>query len=151
MAFNKYDIIGALRTYCNDNGLRFVWQFDQFYSNIENQWNDFQPNELILVADLRATPNMGRGSQEIEIAYNGLFMLGRKFEDALTTSASLDETALEKYDNRILDLYSLLILHATNFKCLHDLDLTIGQIDPLFNEYDANVDFVAATGLTFTQ
>lgn len=151
MAFDKYDIIGALRTYCNYNSLRFVWQYDQFYANIENQWNDFQPNELILVADLRATPNMGRGSKEIDISYSGLFMLGRKFEAITTTSSSLDETALEKYDNRILDLYSLLILHATNFKCLHELDLTIGQLDPLFNEHDANIDFVVATDLTYVQ
>lgn len=76
-------------------------------------------------------------------------MLGRKFED--TTYASLDETALQKYDNRILELYSLLVTHITTFKCLHELDLVIGQIDPLFNEFDANVDFVAAQSISFVQ
>lgn len=151
MAFNQFDIIGALRTYCSNNSIRFVWGYDEFYANIENNLFDLQPNELVIVAYLGITPNMGRGSVPIDINYSGQFMIGRKFENASTTSANLDETALQKYDNRILDLYSLFLVHATAFSCLHELTLSVGEMFPLFNEYDVNMDFVMTNTISFVQ
>ena len=149
MAFTNFDIIGALRTYAAANGLKFAWQLDEFEANIQAT-QQYDPNELLLVVDLLPNPSIS-GNKVAEIEYTGLFMIGRKFEAAGTTLVSLDEGALQKYDRRLLELTGLLITHATAFKCMHELDLTVGAINYLPNGFDSNIDFVAANGLSFVQ
>jgi hypothetical protein len=149
MAFTNFDIIGALRTYCTTNSIKFIWQYDEFYANIQAT-QQYDPDELILVVDLLPNPLLS-GNKVSEITYNGLFMLGRKFDNINTTSATLDEHALQKYDRRLLDLTALLVFHATAFKCAHELDLNIGDINYLFNAFDTNIDFVAAQAIQFIQ
>lgn len=149
MAFANFDIIGALRTYAAANDLKFAWQLDEFYANIQAS-QQFDPEELFLVVDLLPTPVMS-GNKVAEVTYSGLFMLGRKFEAAGTTVASLDEHALQKYDRRLLELTGLLVQHAAAFKCIHQLDLDVGAMSYLVNGFDSNVDFVAAQNLNFVQ
>jgi len=144
----NFDIIGALRTYATGLGMAFVWQKDEFYANFESQ-QAYAPGQLIMVADLRPTPEV-RGASIGDIVYNGLLMIGRKF-DTTGIASSLDEDALQKYDRRLLELTTLLITHASTFACNNNLLLQVGQIDYLFNAFDANIDFVAAQNIQFTQ
>jgi len=144
----NFDIIGALRTYAENLGFVFIWQYDQFYANIASG-QQYDPEQLILVADLKPTPQIN-GASVGDIVYNGLLMIGRKF-DADGIASTLDEKALQKYDRRLLSLTSALVTHAATFACNNSLLMEMGQIDYLFNSFDANIDFVAAQNIKFTQ
>jgi hypothetical protein len=146
---DQFDIIGGLRTYCDDNGIEFIWQKDQFYANMETGRNEYTPGQLILVVDLKPNPTIV-GAKVSEITYTGLFMLGRKF-DSDNKVASLDEKALQKYDRRLLQLSSQLVNIAAQFSCANELTLTVGAMDYIFNGFDANIDFSVAQSITFVQ
>ena len=150
MAFSQFDIIGALNTYCETNGIVFIWHYNEFEANITAS-QQYNTDQLILVVDLRPSPIMAEyGNKISEIAYSGLFMLGKKF-DATGQPASPEEFAIQKYERRLLDLMQLLVYHAGAFKCEHDLGLTIGAMSYLINAFDSNIDFAVAEALTFTQ
>jgi len=144
----NFDIIGALRTYCTTNNIKFIWQYDEFYANISTT-QEYSLDHLIMVVDLKPTPIIN-GSNVGDITYSGLMMIGKKF-DADGLQASLDENQLQKYDRRLFELTSSLVTHAATFACDENLLLTMGQIDYLFNTFDANIDFVAAQAISFEQ
>jgi hypothetical protein len=144
----KFDIIGALRSYCVVEGIKFIWQYDEFYANIAAT-QQYGVNEKILVVDLKPLPQTV-GTKVGDITYSGLFMLGQKF-DTGGLAASLDETALQKYDRRLLALTSSLVNTATDFACDNGLMLTFSQIDYLFNAFDSGIDFVVCQNISFLQ
>jgi len=144
---DQFDIIGALKTYAENLGMVFIWQYDTFYSNLTSN-QQYNTGQLIMVVDLKPTPQIV-GLKVSEIVYNGLFMIGRKF-DSNGQQVSLDETQIQKYDRRLLTLTTNLITHTTTFACNNELTLEVGQIDYLFNTFDSNIDFVAAQSITFT-
>lgn len=144
----QFDIIGALRSYCTANGIHFIWQYNEFCANMPAD-NDYAVGDLVMVVDLLANPDV-RNGKVADITYSGLVMLGRKF-DAPGTVASLDETALQKYDRRLCALQTDLITHITTFACDNDLQLTVGQIEFILNDYDAIIDFAACRNISFVQ
>jgi len=144
----QFDIIGALRTYCETNEIKFIWQYDQFYANIEAS-QAYIPEELIMVVDLKPSPIFS-GNKIAQINYSGLFMLGRKFDEN-GIGTNLDEKAIEKYDNRLKELSQLLISHLATFKCSNELDVVVGQMEYIINLFDSNIDFVAAQNIQIIQ
>jgi len=144
----QFDIIGTLRTFCASRNIAFIWHIDEYYANIAAS-TPYAAGQLILVVDLLPTPDVKNG-KIADITYSGMVMLGRKFEVSGTV-ASLDETALQKYDRRLQALSADLVSLMNTFACDNTLQLTFGQLDYVFNLYDSNIDFVVSQNTTFVQ
>ena len=145
---DNFDIIGVLEAYAIDKGWKFVYGFDSFDSNI-GVMNDYNPGELVLIADFKATPIYKNG-QLPEITYNCLLMLGRKF-DADMTSVSLEETPKQKYDRRLKFLAQTLANSIAEIGCENELEITSAPISVDINVYDTNIDFAISNTATFVQ
>jgi hypothetical protein len=83
------------------------------------------------------------------VRYTGSILLGRKV-DADGTDASLDETYLEKYDARLLELMQLLVIFIGQFGCDNELDIEGLELPHAINRFDSNIDFVGGN-VTFVQ
>jgi len=167
---DKFDLIGSLRTYAATQ----KWVFLSGASSIQNceaSQNEYKNGQLVLAADFNASPQFTNAGKISQITYNGILMLGVKFDDDGTpaieddeetllidesetfndgTPASLDETFIQKYDRRLLDLMELLANHITLFACANELDVTNADFRLEINKFDTNIDFVAGT-ITFIQ
>ncbi len=144
----QFDIIGAFETYALAQGWKFVYGYDDFYSNIGVQ-QEFANGELVLIADFRAITRINAGRIN-EITYTCLLMLGRKFDDN-GEAASLDETAKQKYDRRLKDLAQMLANMIANVSCDNELDVTAAPIGVDINVFDTNIDFAISENATFVQ
>jgi len=145
----QFDIIGVLKTYAEGKGWKFVYGFDRFYNNAGTD-EEYQPGELVLTADFKAVP-MGAAGKITEITYNCLLMLGRKVEADGETTASLDETSIQKYDRRLKELCQMLATAILEVACTNELDVTNMPIEPQINVYDQNIDFAMSNVATFVQ
>ena len=148
---DNFDIIGVLSDYAAAQGWKFIWQYDEFYSNITaTQEHD---DNLILVAEFTFTPT-NRGATTTGINYNGVLMLGRKFDKPQLndTVSSLDENQMQKYERRLKDLAVILNNTIKTVACDNDLEIiNAGNFSYLFNKYDANIDFVVAENINLSQ
>jgi hypothetical protein len=144
----QFDIIGALETYALGRGWLFYYTFDDFYSNI-GVTQQFDQDKLILIADFQAEPIIKNGVIP-EITYNCLLMLGRKFELAGTVS-SMDETPMQKYDNRLKELAQLLSNGMAEFACNEELEITSFPVVVEVNQFNTNIDFASAVNAIFVQ
>lgn len=166
----KFDLIGALQTYCNTEGFVFLYG-ESFYQNFEASTHDYKNGQYILAADFNFSLNFGQNNKSNEITYSGVLMLGIKFDDdgtdaieddidtpdideAMTfndgTPSSLDETKLQKYTRRLLLLSQKLVEVIEDIACENELSITSvnGRYD--LNKFDDNIDFVAVD-ITFIQ
>jgi hypothetical protein len=143
-----FNIIGAIQTYCDARGIVFIWQYNEFYTNIEAS-QKYENGQKILVIDLRPTPVLS-GFKIAGITYSGLFMLGLKF-DPDGRQASLDEKAIQKYQRRLKELSQLSAEIMADFSCMNELAVTPGQMNYLINTFDSNIDFVVYQNATFEQ
>lgn len=148
---NNFDLIGALRTFSSAKGWAFL-SGDNFFQNYEASKNDYTPGQLILGVDPPlATPKITQAGKIESITYQGLLMLGRKFESDLETPASvttisnLDETFIQKYDRRLYELMNTLSTNLIAFSCSHELDILASQFELKLNTLDENVDFVVCS------
>jgi hypothetical protein len=148
MAFDKFDIIGALEAYAISKGWHFVYGFNKFESNIAVM-NNYTPSQMVLIADFKAEPKYS-GANIGEITYTCLMMLGRKF-DANGIQANLDETMMQKYDRRLKDLAYALALFIADFKCKNELELISAPISVDINVFDTNIDFAICENAIFVQ
>lgn len=144
----NFDIIGVLEAYAAAKGWHFVYGFDDFDSNI-GVMNDYDPGELVLIADFRATPTYKNGKIP-EITYQCLLMLGRKF-DADGQASDMEETPLQKYDRRLKFLAQTLANTIAVIGCENDLEVTAGPINVDINVYDSNIDFAISNTANFVQ
>ena len=144
-----FDLIGALRTYASSLGWHFLYG-DSFMRNFEATKNTYASGDLILMSDpFTATPVYStNGNKLISISYSGLLALGRKRETL--TESNLDETWLQKYDNRLLTLLGTLSSNLITFSCAQELTLQAVNLAMNVNQLDENIDFVTGT-LTFLQ
>jgi hypothetical protein len=164
----NFNIIGALRTFATSRGWRFG-AGNNFYQNAD--LGTVSEDQLVLLCDFTSKPTFTKVGANIQnIIYDGVILLGRKFEsevDAVpgveddpeteedetvqeieyqpATESSLDETYLQKYDRRLLDLIQLLALNISLFVCSNDLQIVSISIQNQINKFDENLDFVAAT------
>ena len=159
----NFDIVGALRAYAVANDWVFLAGVNA-YQNYSASQQEYKNSQLILGANLSAAPRIVNG-KVIEITYSGLIFLGQKFDDDGTpaipdnpetpedetetfndgTPANLDETFIQKYDRRLLNLMSLLTNHLGTFACSNELEISNFNIDIEINKYDANLDFVGGS------
>ena len=144
----RFDIIGALRTLATSKGWHFILGEANSYEYASADQHDYQVDELVLVCSLNPIPNYQIGGAISGVRYDGFLMLGRKFE--ANTMAQLDETLLQKYDNRLKDLWTILCNEIGLFACKNGLDLSISSSSTLPNMLSTNIDFVYL-GLTFTE
>jgi hypothetical protein len=145
---DQFDIIGALETYAINQGWKFVYGVDEFYKSAQSV-QQYDPGELLMVADFRATPTYRNGRITI-INYTCLIMLGRKF-DADGQAADLDEDSKQKYDRRLKQLMQLLAAAIAQVGCNNDLEITSGEMIVSINQYSENIDFVASPNTVFIQ
>lgn len=137
MQFNE--IITTLSDYCDANNIVFIYG-TMAYAEWEASQKEYQTDQLILVADISMNPTI-RNGRVTTTSYNVAAMLGRKFE--ATTQSDLNETYIQKYNNRLKDLIYLFAYHFGAFSCANDL--VINGLNCRFdiNRFDENIDFVA--------
>lgn len=144
---NQFDIIGSLKAYAENQGWAFLSGQD-WYQNYEASQNEYANGQLVLGVDFDSIPVRKAGIIS-EISYPGTLILGRKF-DPDTKPSSLDETFIQKYEARLLELTTLLSNMINTFMCEHNLDVLGENIRMDLNKFDTNIDFVVET-LTFIQ
>jgi len=122
---DAFDLPGQLRTLSNTNGWVFLYG-DDFFKEYEATQKVYSSGQLILGADPFVTrPTYTNHGQLSSITYTGLILLGRKRE--VQTRASLDETNIQKYDRRLLDLTNTLSQNLISFACDNELTLSSVQ------------------------
>ena len=144
---DNYDIVNALRTQATTNGYLFLYG-ETWMQNIGADDLKLLDSSLVLACDpFTAQPTMDNGVIE-QIVYSGAIALGQKFNDG--TVANLDETHLQKWENRLKNLSLALSNFIAAFSCNNELDVSGINFRLDMNKFDTNIDFVAAT-VTFTQ
>jgi hypothetical protein len=136
---DNFDIVGVLRTYATTQGWLFLYGSNA-YQNIEADAAISQ-EQLVLTADFTARPTYTNG-RVMTIQYNGVMMLGRKSEIEGTFS-SLDETMIQKYDRRLLELMQLLSNALGSIACSNELEISSANFRLDINKFDTNIDFIA--------
>ena len=141
---NKFDFIGVLRQYCNENGIFFIME-ENGYVNAVADATMYENNELILIADLRLDVTFG-GAVIQQTNYNGMIALGRKREVdefGTHTVSSLDETYEQKYDRRLQYLSEQICQILKEITCNNDGEIVRCSLRYDINQFDLNADFVA--------
>jgi hypothetical protein len=138
-----FGLIDAIRSYCSDNNISFLYGNDA-YSNalIDSSTYD---TPLILIADFTVQPTITAGTV-VECNYSGVMSLGQKTDDI--TTSNLDETPIQKYDNRLKYLTTQLATVIGEISCENELEVSGLNIKMDLNKFDLNADFVA-TPITF--
>ena len=135
---DRFDIVSALRTFATSKGWHFIYGSDEYAST---DWHEYLTDEIVMVCDIVPLPKFGtHGGDVQDVTYSGLVMLGRKFE--ATTTASLDETMLQKHDRRLKDLWALLSNNIGVMACSNRLTIEVNNPANLINFYSQNIDFV---------
>ena len=144
----KFGLIGAIADYAAAESMAFLFG-ESWYQNYEASQIEYADGQYILGCDFDARPSFGKGGGIGSVEYNGVLMLGIKF-DAASTFSNLDETKKQKYDIRLESLSTKLAEVIVEIACANELDIIncIFRLD--VNKFDENIDFVAAT-VTFLQ
>lgn len=145
---DNFDLIGQLAAYAASHTMHFL-SGAQFNQNYEASQEEYSNGQLVLTAEFDAAVAFSRGYAVGSITYTGVIALGRKFEEA-DTVASLDETFIQKYNNRLHDLMTLLTGVIADFACDNELSVEQCQFRMDLNKFDTNIDFIAAS-VTFIQ
>lgn len=150
---DNFGLVDVLEQYCIDNDIKFLYG-DEFYQNADDGPMEYEENQLIMIADFDFQTVYTNANAIDEIRYVGIIGMGRKFETPTAENpegtASLDESILQKYKNRLKDLTTLLSNAITQIACDNELEITNvnGRFD--INKFDNNSDFVI-TNLTLIQ
>ena len=143
----KFGLIGAIASYASAESMVFLFG-DSFMQNFEAT-QPITDGQYILGCEFDARPNFGKGGGIGSVEYNGVLMLGIKFDSAGTYS-NLDETLKQKYDTRLEDLSTKLAEVIVDISCANELDIVNCVFKLDVNKFDENIDFVAAT-ITYLQ
>ena len=149
---NRFDIVGAFRDLATAKGWKFLYGYDQYI----NASDDFYTGgELVLACEFTINPVLeAQGGAIDRVDFSGIVMLGRKFESTFsdpllppvietkTTTASLDESMIQKHDRRLAELWELLTLEVSNMACNNDFTIRLSNGIPLINFTQHNIDFV---------
>lgn len=135
---NQFDIVGALRDFATSKGWKFLYGYDEYI----NASNDiYSSGQLVLACEMFVNPILsihGGGVESVD--FNGTIMLGRKFET--TTTASLDETMIQKHDRRLAELWDYLTNGMSDLACSNQWEVSLTNGTPLINFTMHNIDFV---------
>ena len=144
----NFDLIGQLESYAAAHSMQFL-SGAQFNQNYEASQKEYENGQLVLTAEFDASPSFSRGFKIGEIRYEGIIALGRKFEE-IDTMSTLDETFIQKYNARLLDLMTMLAGVISEFSCDNELEVTTVRMGMQLNKFDTNIDFITAQ-ITFVQ
>ena len=143
---DRFDLINELRTFATSRGWHFIFGSNEYASA---DFHNYAVDELVLVCDITPLAQFSEyGGAVQSVSYSGVVMLGRKFE--AETCASLDETMLQKHDNRLKDLWTILSNNIGVVACSNGLALSVSNPANLINFYSTNIDFVKYD-VTFTE
>jgi hypothetical protein len=134
-----FDLIGQLRSYAASQGWGFA-AGDNFYQNIEVANQTLTAGQLVLTAEFNTSPSIVNG-RVVQVTYSGSIMLGRK-QDFDGQQSTLDETYIQKYDRRLLELMTLLANAIGDFTCTNELEITAIEFVHSINTFNTNIDFV---------
>lgn len=143
---DNFDIIGALKSYADTNEMHFL-SGSNWYQNYEASQNVYEDGQLVLACDFNASPVYSKSNALTEIRYDGVIMLGIKF-DADGDAANLDETFYQKYISRLKYLMQQLNTTVQAVACANELTITSVRTTLDLNKFDTNIDF-AAFQITF--
>lgn len=149
---NQYDIVGAMRTLATSKNWKFLYGYDEYI----NASDDFYAgNECVLACEMTINPVIEeQGGAISAVNFSGTVMLGRKFEsifsdpdeppvvETKTTTASLDETMIQKHDRRLAELWELLTNAISEMACDNGWVIRLSNGQPLINFTMHNIDFV---------
>lgn len=138
---NALDFIGYLDGYCSENDILFAPN-EAAYTNITADHISFTPDRLILCSDLSLSPVFGEQGNVESVTYTGFISLGRKREE--NTESNLDESFMQKYNARLLDLVRILMAFFEKLSCEEEVTIDRCDISYVINEFDLNADFVQA-------
>ena len=145
-----YDIIGALRTYATHEDQDWIFlSGPNWMQDYEATQAEYAAGQLVLGADFQEAIPTRRNGVVSEIKYPGILVLGRKFDSALAgTHVNLDETFIQKYDSRLLDLTTAMSNFIKEFVCENGLDTENENMSLRLNSLDETIDF-AVNRITF--
>jgi hypothetical protein len=154
---NKHDIIGALKSQCDTNSWHFL-AGDNWYLNYGSDQLKYDNGDIVLIAMFNSKLTYSKARKLSRIEYTGFLGIGRKFEelpeidpenpDAILppqTMSGLNETFIQKYSNRLLNLTTELDEFISTFACANDLAISSCNIKYDLNKFNTNIDFTAAT------
>jgi len=141
-----FGLVDKLRDYCTDHNWVFIYGNDSF-ANALTDSHKYLANQKILVADFSCLPVI-EGSKVQSMTYTGVMMLGQKCE--AITKSTLDETPIQKYDNRLKELSQLLTIAIGQISCDNEMEVIGLNMKFDLNKFDLNADFVACS-LNFIQ
>lgn len=136
-----FGLVDTIRDYCTEHNWIFVYGNDSFANALVDQ-NKYLPEQIILVADFTCLPVI-EGSKIQSMTYTGVMALGQKCESI--TKSSLDETPIQKYDNRLKDLSQLLTIAIGQISCDNEMEVSGLNMRFDLNKFDLNADFVACS------
>jgi hypothetical protein len=135
---NRFDIVGAFRDLATAKGWKFLYGYDQ-YINAQDDFYD--TGELVLACEMTINPVLEPQGGAIDtVNFSGIVMLGRKFE--AVTTASLDESMIQKHDRRLAELWELLTSELSNMACSNGFTIRLSNGIPLINFTMHDIDFV---------
>ena len=142
---NLFDLIAYLNTWCQSNKVYFC-AGPEHYNNIVVDNTIYENYDLILCVAFNMIPQYGEVGLT-GVTYQGSIALGRKREvtDDEQTESSLDETFMQKYTRRLVDLAGKLNDILEGLQCEQDAYIDSCTMNYVLNKYDLNVDFVNAT------
>ncbi len=142
---NLFDLITYLNNWCEENDIYFCAGPEQ-YNNIVVDNTVYEDFDLILCVAFNMVPRYGDTGLQ-GVTYQGSIALGRKREetDDEQTESSLDETFMQKYTRRLVDLTGMLNGILEGLQCEQDAYIDSCSMNYVLNKYDLNVDFVNAT------
>lgn len=132
-------MIDILRTYCSTHDINFIYG-TRAYQNAISGRKKYNAGERILLADFRIRPQF-EGYKVSRTQWEGTLALGQVSEE--TTRANLSEFPIEKYDNRLKQLYADLLEIIKEISCTNDISVISATIRFDLNKFDLNADFVA--------
>lgn len=145
---DQFDIIGALKAYADAEDMHFL-SGSNWYQNYEASQKVYEDGQLVLGCDFNANPNYSTSSALTTINYEGVLMLGIKFDDDGTPS-NLDETFYQKYVARLKYLMQEMDKLVKAVACANELYIRSVRTTLDLNKFDTNIDFVAWQ-ITFEQ
>lgn len=137
----QFDIIGACKRYAENESWHFL-SGSNWYQNYEASQQEYDNGQLVLSVDFNASPVYSKGLSLFQVNYEGVIAIGRKFEQ--TTGSNLDETYIQKYELRLLELMQELSDFIKAFCCENELTPQSVRIIMDLNKFDTNIDFASA-------
>jgi hypothetical protein len=136
----RNDLIGTLSSYCEEHNIIFL-PGAEYLQNIDISNVTINVDQYILSVMFECDKTVSN-NRVTDRTYNGVMRLGRKLE--VNTMSTLDETYLQKYSARLLDLENALEDLIQTIACENELLIKNYKTLSELNKFDENLDFVVA-------